>query len=135
MERRFRYPKRVRLLTSKDFRRVYRLGRRASSRLLSLFFDPNNLDYSRFGITVSGRLGNVVTRNRLKRSLREIFRLHQEEIPPGWDFVINPRQGAKLASFMQLKREVLQLMPSGPPLAGSEKKNRSSVGGSPKKSR
>ena len=135
VERRFGYPKRVRLLTSKDFRRVYRPGRRASSRLFSLFYYPNHLDYSRFGITVSGKLGNAVIRNRLKRCLREVFRLHREKIPPGWDFVVNPRHSATSAPFRQLEREGLQLMPSGPPSTGSSRKTRSTTGNSRKKSR
>ena len=135
VERRFGYPKRVRLLASKDFRRVYRPGRRASSRLFSLFYDPNHLDYSRFGITVSGKLGNATIRNRLKRRLREVFRLHREKIPPGWDFVVNPRHGAKSVPFGPLERDVLKLMPSGPPSTGSSRKTRSTSGDSRRQSR
>ena len=94
---------------------MYDSGRRASSRLFSLFSKPNKLGYSRLGITVSRKLGKAVRRNWLKRRLREIFRLHQHEVPPGWDIVVNPRHSAVGAAYAQLERELTGLLPADPP--------------------
>lgn len=115
MVRQFGFPRRLRLLSSRDFRAVYQPGRRASSRLFSLFSKPNARGYSRFGITVSRKLGKAARRNGLKRRLREIFRLHQHEVPPGWDIVVNPRHSAVGAAYARLERELTGLLPADPP--------------------
>ena len=73
------------------------------------------MNLSRFGLTVSGKLGKAVVRNRLKRRLREVLRLHQEKVPPGWDIVINARHGAVQASYERLERDLLRLLPSRAP--------------------
>ena len=57
-----------------------------------------------------------------KRRLREVLRLHQEKVPPGWDIVINARHGAVKASYERLERDLLRLLPSRAPRpdAGAE---------------
>ncbi len=94
---------------------MYEPGRRGSSQLFSLFYQPNEMNLSRFGLTVSGKLGKAVVRNRLKRRLREVLRLHQEKVPPGWDIVINARHGAVKASYERMERDLLRLLPSRAP--------------------
>jgi ribonuclease P protein component len=46
---------------------------------------------ARLGLAISGRFGNAVRRNRLKRILREIFRLHKAQLPPGTDMIFSVR--------------------------------------------
>jgi len=89
----FRFPKHLRLRSSADFERVYNRRCRASNRHLLLFGDVNGLEASRWGVSVSRKLGNAVARARLKRLLREAFRLTRSELPPGIDFVAIPRVG------------------------------------------
>lgn len=83
--------------------------------LCTAFFRPNGLPRSRLGITTPARLGKAVLRNRVKRRLREFFRLNQAAIPGGWDIVVNPREAVATAPFEKLARELLRLFPGQPP--------------------
>jgi len=116
------FPKHLRLLHRAEFRRVYEGGERRSTPLCTVFFRLNGLEHSRLGITAPKRLGSAVLRNRIKRRLREVFRLNGKAIAKGWDIVLNPRLGAAKVEFTILAREILRLFPSGaprPPLEGS----------------
>jgi ribonuclease P protein component len=103
------FPKTFRLLRRSDYRRVYDEGQRRSASLCTVFIRPNGLGHSRLGITVPARLGNAVLRNRLKRRIREAFRLHRADLPAGWDFLVNPRPAVATVSFETLEKELLRL--------------------------
>ena len=105
------FPRAFRLLRRAEYDAVYRAGRRRSSREFTLFLRRNGLDSSRFGWSIKKALGNAVRRNRIRRRLREIIRLHRQEIAPGWDIVIHPRGSAATAKFLALGAELLALMP------------------------
>jgi ribonuclease P protein component len=105
------FPKHLRLLRRADFRRVYEKGQRRSASLCTVFLLSNGLAHSRLGITVPSRVGKAVLRNRIKRRLREIFRLNRQAIATGWDIVVNPRTQAAEAAFARLTKEFLKLMP------------------------
>jgi ribonuclease P protein component len=109
------FPRKYRLLRRLDFQRVYEEGQRRSASLCTVFYRPNGLSETRLGITVPKRLGTSVLRNRIKRRIREIFRLHRQELPGGWDIVLNPRPGAATVSYRVLERELLRLFPAAPP--------------------
>lgn len=105
------FPKHFRLLRRADFRRVYEEGQRRSASLCTVFLLSNGLSHSRLGITVPVRVGKAVVRNRIKRRLREIFRLNRPAIAPGWDIVVNPRAQSAEAGFAKLTKEFLKLLP------------------------
>jgi len=102
-----------------DFQGVYKQGQRRSASLCTVFYRPNGLAETRLGITVPKRMGGAVVRNRIKRRVREIFRRHRQELPGGWDMVLNPRQGAATVAYPVLERELLRLFPGKPPEASS----------------
>ena len=106
------FPKTLRLLRRPEFRRVYEEGRRGSARLCTIFYRSNGLPRTRFGITTPRSLGTAVVRNRIRRRLREVIRLNQAIIAPGWDVVLNPRPRAAEIPFPVLVREVLGLLPT-----------------------
>lgn len=105
------FPREFRLLRRTDFRRVYDEGKRRSASLCAVFFRPNGLPHTRLGITVSARVGNAVLRNRVKRRVREVFRLNRTAIPGGWDIVVNPREAVASVPFPTLETGLLALFP------------------------
>ena len=69
---------------------------------------PNGLSLSRYGFSVTKKVGNAVQRNHLKRQLREIMRL--KSIKPGWDIVLIARSMAATADYYQLENTVTKLL-------------------------
>ena len=102
--------KRFRLGKNSDFQRVRREGRSWAHPLLVLYALRNDLCYSRFGFSVSKRVGGAVVRNRAKRLMREATRLRQAMITDGWDVVIIARQPMREANFHQVDRAIGQLL-------------------------
>ena len=84
--------RRERLLRRGDFEATYRERKSAADEKLIVYVRPNGLGFSRLGLSVSGRFGNAVRRNRFRRICREAFRLHKEELPSGYDIIIVPRR-------------------------------------------
>jgi ribonuclease P protein component len=75
---------------------------------LVLFGVPNNKSVTRLGFSTSRKVGNAVRRNRIRRLLRESFRLLQHDLPAGYDLVIVVRahEPLKLAEYQQLLRQL-----------------------------
>ena len=86
------FTKSARLLKSDEFDRVFRRRCVVSDNLLVLHAAWGLSQETRLGLVVSRKCGNAVVRNRWKRILREAFRLHRSELPPGIDLVIVPRR-------------------------------------------
>lgn len=77
----YKFPKRLRLLRTSDFDRVFAARASAGDAWITLHAAANEADHPRLGLVVSRRVGNAVCRNRWKRLLRETFRLTQHELP------------------------------------------------------
>ncbi len=91
------------------FRRLYRKGRSGANSYLVLYCRKNGSGENRIGLTVSGKLGHAVVRNKLRRRLREIYRLHEQSFQPGWDLVVVARTRAVTASYARLEKAYLAL--------------------------
>ncbi len=92
-DRRFRKQERLRL--HGDFAHVFAAKRRAADELLVVYVAGNGLKWSRLGMSVGRRVGNAVTRNHLRRSIREAFRTVKCDLPTGLDIVCVARPEAR----------------------------------------
>jgi ribonuclease P protein component len=110
------FPRACRLVRRVEYDAVYRDGRRKSGREFAVFLRPNGLDVSRFGWSIKKALGGAVRRNRIRRRIREIVRLHRQEIAPGWDIVIHPRSSVATTKFLAATDDLLKLLPRANPL-------------------
>ena len=99
----------VSLKENAAFRRLYYRGVSAGNRYLVIYCRRNGTDVSRMGLTVSTKLGHAVVRNRVRRRLREIYRLHEAEFKPGVDLVVVARSASVDAEFSALEQAFLQL--------------------------
>ena len=79
---------------NKIFLRCFRSGKFVSCGFLTVYFIPNKLPVSRFGISVGKKQGGAVQRNRIKRIFRAGYRLCECELPVGYDFVFAARNDA-----------------------------------------
>ena len=92
-----------RLRSAADFQRVRDQSPRVwPHRLLVLHVAPNDLDRARVGITVSGRVGNAVVRNRIRRRLREALRARFDSLAAGHDVLVVARPPSAQASWLEL---------------------------------
>ena len=107
--RSYTLPRSHRLGGQNAFAHVYDARTRESRGPLTVYAVPNDLPHPRLGLSVSRKVGNAVTRNRIKRRLREAFRLHQHDLPAGYDFVIvvRPHEKLILAEYQKLLAAVM----------------------------
>ena len=98
-----------RLRRPAEFQVAYRVGRRFGNELLSASVRPNDQSAARLGLSIAARtVGNSVSRNRLRRLIRDGFRLQQWSLPPV-DIVIGARTAARTASAPQLRAGLQRL--------------------------
>lgn len=90
------------------FRRLYHTNGQANG-FLVLYARKNRTATNRVGITVSKKLGKAHIRNRVRRRLREIYRLNEEQFQPGWDIVVVARTKAIDAPFDKLTKAYVSL--------------------------
>ena len=91
------------LKNNHEFRRLYSKGKSAASKTLVVYARKNRKPGNGIGFTVSTKLGKAVTRNRVRRRLREIYRLSEPQLRKGYDIVIVARTRAVSASYAELE--------------------------------
>jgi len=90
------------------FRRLYAKGKSAVFPALAVYVRPNRLGKNRLGLTVGTKVGKAVVRNRVRRRIREAYRIHEGSMAPGWDIVVVARVKAAFASYGELERSLLR---------------------------
>lgn len=103
------FPKSRRLRARHEFLRAKARGRKVHTEHLIALALPSASGESRLGITVSGKVGNSVERNLVKRRLREIFRRGSDVLPPAVDLVLIAKTGAPEISQAALQAEFLEI--------------------------
>lgn len=90
------------------FQRLYRSKGQANAYMV-LYARRNRTQCNRVGVTVGKKLGKAHIRNRVRRRLREIYRLNEDKFQPGWDIVVVARSRAVDADFAKLTAAYLYL--------------------------
>ena len=96
------------LKKNSDFRRLYAKGKSAVTPYLVVYTRPNRLGENRLGYTVSVKLGHAVVRNRVRRRLREIYRLNAPQLKQGHDIVVVARSRAVGSEYRKLNAAFLR---------------------------
>lgn len=84
----------ISLNRNEQFLFVYRNGKRAYHKYFTLYYIPNKKEINRLGFKVSKKLAKAVKRNRLRRLMRECYRLSEEQIASGYDIIMVAREGS-----------------------------------------
>lgn len=92
----------VSIKENKDFRRLYYRGKSVANDYLVVYYRRNNYPYCRLGLTVSAKVGKAVVRNRIRRLIRESYRLLEDRIAVNYDIVIVARSKAASACYTDI---------------------------------
>lgn len=98
-----------RLRKNHDFRYVYNKGKVYSNYLLVMYIVNNSNDYNRVGFSVSKKVGKSVVRNKVKRRIKECYRLNSEKIKKGYNIVFISRVKANQAAYKEIEKAMISL--------------------------
>ena len=93
-----------------EFRRLYSKGKSAASRCVVVYCRRYRKTGNRLGVTVSTKIGGAVQRNRVRRRLKEIYRLNEDKLIQGYDIVIVARVQSRYVEYYELESSVLAML-------------------------
>jgi ribonuclease P protein component len=102
----FRFSKKERISLPQDFKSVMKSGRRFHSKHFILFLKENGRGFNRLGIVAKKEIGPASLRNRLKRHLREFFRLNKDYIQGSYDIIILIKRGSLPGPYRETEEEL-----------------------------
>ena len=97
------------LRSNRDFQNVFRSGRSYANKYLVMYVSKNQLDGNRLGISVSKKVGNSVVRHRVKRLIKESYRLQENIFNSGLDIVVIARNNAADFTYQEAESALLHL--------------------------
>ena len=98
----------LRLRKDSDFKNVYRKGKSFSTKILVFYFLKNNLGYSRIGFSISKKVGNAVTRNKIRRLIKENLK-DMPDLKDGYDIIFIGRIPSSESDFNQIGKSIRYL--------------------------
>ncbi|MFH1030642.1 MAG: ribonuclease P protein component [bacterium] len=99
--------KNYRLTKNKEFENIFKNGKSFYTKILGIKYIENTLNIPRFGILVSTKISKkAVIRNKIKRRLREILRLHENLIKPGYDIVVLTRAPVTECDYGEIEKNM-----------------------------
>ena len=108
-KKRFALPRDARLRERAAFVRAFKDGARTSGKWLTLYAVANGGGKNRLGVSVGRKYGKAFSRNRIRRLLKEVFRLEAENLPRGFDIVCIPRRDPAKKTFEEVRALFLGL--------------------------
>ncbi|MCD6486643.1 MAG: ribonuclease P protein component [Syntrophobacterales bacterium] len=103
------FGKKERVRKRKNYLSIYQNGARVHSSNFTVILSPNPSGGKRLGVTVSKKVGNAVKRNRIKRLLREFFRLNKDRLPDSRDVVIIAKEDVSSLKYQDIYLELANL--------------------------
>ncbi|MBS4534948.1 ribonuclease P protein component [Clostridium sp. D2Q-14] len=100
----------LKLRNNRDFSKVYDKGKSIANKYLVMFYIENELDYNRVGFSTTKKLGNAVIRNRVKRLIKESYRLNNDKLINGYDIIFLARVRANNASYKEIEKSIINLL-------------------------
>ena len=97
-------------MNRKDFVNLNRLGKRYHTKHFLIIIKKNETGIGRLGITVTKKIGNAVKRNRIKRLVREYYRLNKNDFSRGCDTVIIGKKNSYLLNYTDIKEELGEII-------------------------
>lgn len=95
--------KAYRIKKNSDFQKIYKKGKSVANRQFIVYtYDNSEQEHFRLGISVSKKIGNAVTRNRIKRAIRENFKVHKQDMISK-DIIVIARHPAKNMSTLEIQ--------------------------------
>ena len=102
-----------------DFRKVYKHGKSFANKYLVMYILDNKSDFNRVGFSVSKKVGKATVRNKVRRRIRECFRLNCDgHIKDGYDLVFIARVASKDAEYRDIEKSVMSLVKKSKLLKG-----------------
>ncbi|NPV27971.1 MAG: ribonuclease P protein component [Firmicutes bacterium] len=98
--------KEFRLRSKKEFKAVYNAGRVIGGNYLVIYLRANRKEKNRWGFVVSRKVGGAVIRNQIKRRLREVTKMIQNNLKTGYDIVVIARSGIRKVEFWSLLKDL-----------------------------
>ena len=108
---------------NEDFKRIIDLNNCYKNNFLLIHYGSNNLDYYRFGISVSKKIGNAVNRNYYKRIIRNIVDNHKKLYSKGKDYIIILRKACTGAKYKDIENAFIELINKIEKEKGNEEQN------------
>lgn len=108
-----KFPRGERLTRRRDYLEVYRKGQKARGRAFDCFVVRRAGQGRKFGLAVSRKVGGAVTRNRVKRYIREIYRTRRKHMVDDIDLVVVARPESASMSFAECEQAIGELFRKG----------------------
>lgn len=102
--------KKYRLKKNMEFKKVYSVGKNHWNRNFVLYVKKNNLDETRVGFTITKKHGNAVIRNRIRRQMKEAYRLNFHNVKDGYDLVFIPKRNITNISYKEIEGSMIHIM-------------------------
>jgi len=100
----------LRIKRSLEFENIIKSGKKKSNDYFVIYYKERKLLFSRFGVSLSKKFGNAVTRNRYKRILREIIRNNQKKFENNYDYIIIMKKNCENFKYKVIEEKLLTLL-------------------------